>query len=114
LSARPHVSGSEYCAEHRLLIERSCWSNNFLTLPKTLTASLTDQGYRLRDHAAATGGTRAALYRCHAADRLEARWKLELSYTYRRREVDGFSDPAMSNATMFMLTYYPPKLAFSN
>lgn len=41
-------------------------------------------------------------------------WKLELSYTYRRREVDGGSDPAMSNATMFMLTYYPPKLAFSN
>ncbi|MBI3808402.1 MAG: hypothetical protein HY281_12970 [Nitrospirae bacterium] len=41
-------------------------------------------------------------------------WKLELSYTYRRREVDGFSDVAMSNGTMFMLTYYPPKLAFSN
>ena len=41
-------------------------------------------------------------------------WKLELSYTYRRREVDSFSDVAMSNATMFMLTYYPPKLAFSN
>jgi len=41
-------------------------------------------------------------------------WKLELSYTYRLREVDGFPDPAMSNATMLMLTYYPPKLAFSN
>ena len=41
-------------------------------------------------------------------------WKMELSYTYGRREVDGFSDPAMSNATMFMLTYYPPKLALSN
>jgi hypothetical protein len=41
-------------------------------------------------------------------------WKLELSYTYRWRDQDGFSDPAMSNGTMFMLTYYPPKLAFSN
>lgn len=41
-------------------------------------------------------------------------WKLELSYTYGRREVAGFPDPAISNATMFMLTYYPPKLAFSN
>jgi hypothetical protein len=40
-------------------------------------------------------------------------WKLEMSYTYGNREVDG-SNPAMSNATMFMLTYYPPKLAFSN
>jgi hypothetical protein len=41
-------------------------------------------------------------------------WKAELSYTYGWRDVDGFSEPAMSNATMFMLTYYPPKLAFSN
>ena len=41
-------------------------------------------------------------------------WKLELSYTYGRRDVDGFSGPAMSNATMFMLTYYPSKLAFSH
>jgi hypothetical protein len=42
-------------------------------------------------------------------------WKLELSYTYRRREiVEGSSDPAMSNGTMFMLTYYPPKFALSN
>jgi hypothetical protein len=41
-------------------------------------------------------------------------WKLELSYTYGRREVDGFPDVAMSNATIFMLTFYPPKLAFSN
>ncbi len=41
-------------------------------------------------------------------------WKLELSYTYRRREVDGLSDPAMSNATMFMLTYDPPQLTLSN
>jgi len=41
-------------------------------------------------------------------------WKIELSYIYGWRDVDGSSDPAMSNATMFMLTYYPPKLALSN
>lgn len=41
-------------------------------------------------------------------------WKAELSYSYGRREVDGLSDPAISNATMIMLTYYPPKLALSN
>jgi len=40
-------------------------------------------------------------------------WKLEISYTYGHREVDGLN-PAMSNATMFTLTYFPPKLAFSN
>ena len=41
-------------------------------------------------------------------------WQLEVSYTYSQRDADTFSDPAMSNVTMFMLTYYPPKLAFSN
>lgn len=41
-------------------------------------------------------------------------WKLELSYTYGRRDVEGASDIAVSNATMFTLTYYPPKLAFSD
>ena len=42
-------------------------------------------------------------------------WKCELSYTYRQREVDNsLLDPATSNAAMFMLTYYPPKLALSN
>jgi hypothetical protein len=40
-------------------------------------------------------------------------WKLELSYTYGRRETDGLN-PAMSNAAMLMLTYYPPKLTLSN
>ncbi len=39
-------------------------------------------------------------------------WKFDVSYTYGRRESDGLN-PALSNATMFMLTYYPPKLALS-
>ncbi|THJ20962.1 MAG: hypothetical protein CAF45_013185 [Nitrospira sp. CG24E] len=32
-------------------------------------------------------------------------WKLELSYSYRIRDVDGFSEPVMSNGTMFTLSY---------
>lgn len=41
-------------------------------------------------------------------------WRLEASYTYGWRDVDDFATPATSNATMLMLTYYPPKLALSN
>jgi hypothetical protein len=41
-------------------------------------------------------------------------WKMELSYTYGWRDTDSSIDSASSNGTMFMLTYYPPKLAFSN
>lgn len=40
-------------------------------------------------------------------------WNLEASYTYRQSNIDGFSNAAVSNVTMLMLTYYPPKLAFS-
>lgn len=40
-------------------------------------------------------------------------WKVDVSYTHGRREIEG-SDSAMSNAMMVMLTYYPPKLSFSN
>ena len=41
-------------------------------------------------------------------------WKMELSYAYGWRDTDSSIDSAMSNGTMFMLTYFPPKLAFSN
>ena len=41
-------------------------------------------------------------------------WKMELSYTYGRRDTDSSINSASSNGTMFMLTYYPPKLALSN
>ena len=40
-------------------------------------------------------------------------WKLEVSYTYRWRGGENIPE-AMSNSTMFMLTYYPPKLSFSD
>ncbi|MEO8339203.1 MAG: hypothetical protein ABI604_05705, partial [Nitrospirota bacterium] len=38
-------------------------------------------------------------------------WKLELSYAYRLTNGETIPE-VMSNATMFMLTYYPPKLSF--
>lgn len=41
-------------------------------------------------------------------------WRAEASYAYRWRDVETFSEPVTSNMLMFMLTYYPPKLAISN
>jgi hypothetical protein len=41
-------------------------------------------------------------------------WQAEVSYMYRWRDVDTAVDSAESHATMFMVTYYPPKLSFSH
>ena len=41
-------------------------------------------------------------------------WQAEVSYMYRWRDVDTAVDSAESHATTFMVTYYPPKLSFSN
>ncbi len=88
-------------------------------LTETLTASFNGSGYLVSGITKrATGGTFTENRYYSASPTIAWKflewWKLELSYTYGRREVAGFSDAAMSNATMFMLTYYPPKLAFSN
>jgi len=88
-------------------------------LTETLTASFDGAGYSVSGVTQrATGGTFSDSHLFSATPKIAWKflewWKLELSYTYRHREVDGFPDPAMSNGTMFMLTYYPPKLAFSN
>jgi hypothetical protein len=88
-------------------------------LTETLTASFDGSGYSVSGITQrATGGTFPDSRFLSATPRIAWKflewWKLELSYTYRHREVDGFSDPAMSNGTVIMLTYYPPKLAFSN
>ena len=85
-------------------------------LSETLTASFNGSGYMV---SGVMGGTISESRFFSATPTIAWRflewWKLELSYTYRRREiVGGSSDPALSNAAMFMLTYYPPKLAFSN
>jgi hypothetical protein len=88
-------------------------------LSETLTASFDGAGYIVSGITKSVSGGTVPENRYFSATPTIAWkflewWKLELSYTYGRREVDGFSDAAMSNATMFMLTYYPPKLAFSN
>jgi hypothetical protein len=88
-------------------------------LSETLTASFDGSGYRVSGITPrAEGGNFSEQRYITATPAIAWKflewWKFELSYTYRRREVDGFSDSAMSNAAMLMLTYYPPKLAFSN
>lgn len=40
-------------------------------------------------------------------------WQAEVSYMYRWRDVDTATESASSHATMFMVTYYPPKLSWS-
>ncbi len=41
-------------------------------------------------------------------------WRADVSYSYNWRDVETFDEPVMSNTLMFMVTYYPPKLAISN
>ena len=88
-------------------------------LTETLAASVNGSGYLISGVTnRAQGGTFPESRYFYLTPKIAWKfldwWKAELSYTYGWRDVDGFSDPAMSNATMFMLTYYPPKLAFSN
>ena len=88
-------------------------------LSETLTASFNGSGYLVSGVTTlASGGTFPESRYFSATPAIAWKflewWKVELSYTYGRREAGGFSDVAMSNATMFMLTYYPPKLTFSN
>ena len=41
-------------------------------------------------------------------------WQAEVSYMYRWRDIDTAIGSAQSHATMFMVTYSPPKLSFSH
>jgi hypothetical protein len=86
---------------------------------ETLTASMDANGYLVTGATRiASGGTLAEQRYIGISPRLAWKflewWKLEASYTYGWREVENFFTPATSNAAMLMLTYYPPKLAFSN
>ena len=86
---------------------------------ETLTASFNGAGYIVKSITQPAQGGTFSENRYYSATPMIAWkflewWKLELSYTYGRREVDGSLDAAMSNATMFMLTYYPLKLSFPN
>ena len=88
-------------------------------LSETLTASFIGAGYIVKGITQRANGSNFPETRYYSATptiawKFQEWWKLELSYTYRRREVDGFSDVAMSNAMMFMLTYSPQKLSFPN
>lgn len=85
---------------------------------ETLTASFDGSGYLVSGVTQrAIGGTVPESRYFYLTPKIAWKflewWKLELSYTYGHREVDG-SNPAMSNATMFTITYFPPKLALSN
>jgi hypothetical protein len=88
-------------------------------LSETLTVSFDGSGYLVSGITQrATGGTFPDSRYFYLTPKIAWKflewWKLELSYTYRWRDVDGSQEPAMSNGTMFMLTYFPPKLALSN
>ena len=87
-------------------------------LTENLTASLNGSGYLVSGITTLpSGGTFPENRYVYCTPKIAWKflewWKLEVSYTYGRREVDG-SNSAMSNATMFTLTYFPPKLALSN
>jgi hypothetical protein len=87
-------------------------------LSETLTASFNGSGYIVSGVTKlASGGTFPERRYFSATPTIAWKflewWKLELSYTYRWRGGENLPE-AMSNGTMFMLTYYPPKLALSN
>ena len=86
---------------------------------ETLTASLDTSGYLISGASPlARGGSISENRLIYTTPKLGWKfsewWKLEVSYSHRWRDSDGLVEPVMSNAMMFMLTYYPPKLAISN
>ena len=87
-------------------------------LSETLTASFNGSGYLVSGVTKLASGSTFPERRYFSATPTIAWkflewWKLELSYTYRWRGGENLPE-AMSNGTMFMLTYYPPKFALSN
>ena len=87
-------------------------------LSETLTASFDGAGYIVSGITKLASGDTPEERRFFTATpkiawKFSAWWKLELSYTYRWRGGENLPE-AMSNGTMFMLTYYPPKFALSN
>ncbi len=88
-------------------------------LTESLTASLDAAGYIVSGATTqARGGTIQEQRLFYLTPKLTWHfsewWKAEASYSYRWRDVETFDEPVMSNTLMFMLTYYPPKLAISN
>ncbi len=88
-------------------------------LTETLAASFNGSGYLVSGIAKVAQGptipdSRYFYLTPKVAWKFSEWWKMELSYTYGWRDIDGPLDSAMSNGTMFTITYYPPKLSFSN
>ena len=88
-------------------------------LTDTLSASLDASGYIVSGLTSQAGGGTLPEQRLFylmpkLAWHFSEWWRVEASYAYRWRDVETFVEPVMSNMLMFMLTYYPPKLAFSN
>jgi len=86
---------------------------------ETITAGLDANGYLVSGATRlSTGGTLTEQRYLGVTPKVAWKflewWKLEASYTYGWRDVDTIATPATSNATMLMLTYFPPKLALSN
>jgi hypothetical protein len=86
---------------------------------ETVTASLDTSGYVVSGASPlARGGTISDSRFIYTTPKLAWKfsewWKAEVSYSHRWRDTDALAEPVMSNAIMFMLTYYPPKLAMSN
>ena len=87
-------------------------------LSETLTASFDGSGYNVSAITERASGGTVPESRYFAATpqiawKFSEWWKVELSYTYRWRGGESVPE-AMSNAMMFVLTYYPPKLSFSD
>ncbi len=87
-------------------------------LSETLTASLETSGYLTSGASPrASGGTLSETRLFYSTPKIAWKfsewWSLEASYSYQWFHVESFAEPAMANSMMFMLTYYPPKLALS-
>ena len=85
---------------------------------ETLTGSLDTSGYLVSGASPlARGGTISENRLIYTTPKLSWQfaewWKAEVSYSYRWRDTDTLVEPVMSNAMMFTLTYFPPKLAIS-
>lgn len=88
-------------------------------LSETLTGSLNVVGLLTSGKSsAATGGVFPDSSYVSLTPKLSWRflewWQAEVSYMYRWRDVDTAANSAESHATMFMVTYSPPKLSFSH
>lgn len=119
-------------ASVQLSITRDIFPSGFGSLVKTdrlgavisydvtesLTVSLDAAGYIVSGASSQVGGRSLSEQRLiYLSPKLmwniSEWWKAEASYGYRWRDIDTLSEPVMSNMLMFMLTYYPPKLAIS-